>query len=574
MDLGPGLVPQNERSAFSRQINYYVDSVLGSDSNDGSHNNPLATFQRAIDLADDSNNPGENNIYLKPGFYDPVIINDEDALKVFGQGHNPWDTRVVGDNVFGDAMTILGGSDVRLNNLMFSGARDSGVFAQNLDYLFVKNVMSYNNDDFGLIVVNTNQAKVYHSSFRNNGEESNGGGGAFVQNVDHFRTMHSHYDYNYGYGISLNNVDRAQLVHSTARDNMYAVDAESRTLAEGAGVSSENIGELLVNGGQYSENAEDGIFAANVGSAAFHGVVAQYNGNDGIAVESFDSAVVDGGHFVWNGDDGVELQGFQDVANARTETMSYDVQVFGGVFHNNNEDGLDIETVYSARVIGIDSRWNDEHGLNVIDVEHLHMIGSYLYQNRDSGARFFNVDYAQLNDVVSKDNNDWGVYMQGGDRLNVIGGVFMYNGEYGILADGFGDVTLQGEGFEGLQRVDIKHAIVLHNYGGVEVNNAYLAKIEGGTYSFNDRDGIQMNNVLRGMFYHILVQDNGDDGLRYNAGFVDFANAESRDGHQDGYDWFEVDFKGGFYFNNEYNGINITTFNNNVARFDNHQFTS
>ena len=66
-DRGPLL-----QSRTTRQLDYFVDGALGDDAGSGDFQNPFRTISRAITAADETNNPGDNNIFVRPGFLSRV----------------------------------------------------------------------------------------------------------------------------------------------------------------------------------------------------------------------------------------------------------------------------------------------------------------------------------------------------------------------------------------------------------------------------------------------------------------------------------------------------------------------
>ncbi len=571
MDFAAGLGVSSEysRTTFSRQLDIYVDAALGNDANDGTFNSPLKTFQEAVYRADDSYNPGENNIRLQPGTYNGAYINDDDLLKIYGMGPNPWDVNIVGDSSYGDTIHIAGGSDVRLYNMHVTGSSYNGIYAAGLDYLFMDRVYSDYHYESGFYGEDIHKTKIHQSVFQHND-----GFGVYVEDGYKLRSQNSQFNYNGNDGVRADYVEHLQLVHSVARGNSYYGTGGRGGGSDADGVEAYEVGYVLVNGGSFGENDGRGIYMDYGYELTLLGVNASHNYEEGVRAEGLmGNALISGGRFEYNGNDGIQLDGYGILP--RGDGAGYnevEVTVYGSQFFHNDDDGIEITGVYAASLFGVDARHNYEDGVDIEYSEYLHMGGGYLFQNYESGLDLLGVYHSQVNDLVSKENGEHGLDLLGGQRLNVIGGNYSRNGYWGIYAEGGGfdpDILALGDGgYNELQRVDIKHASVRENEAGVYVGYSYLGKMVGGTYSDNEYEGIVFSNVAHGIFQDLYVNKNGADGLYFEAGLSmpggpnDPSLRAGDDPYLSGSNWNRVELIRGLYNQNGYDGINIATDSN------------
>ncbi len=578
MEFGPGLgISQGSaQAAFARRIDIFVDAALGSDSNDGSAGSPLRTFQEAVYRADDSYNPGFNNIFLAPGNYNGAYINDDDLLKVFGQGANPWDVTIGGFSTAGfesgSVIRIGGGTDVRLYNMQVSGgysepsaAGSNGIYASGLDYLFLDRVISSNNYGSGLYAEYVTKVKLYNSVFEHNDDY-----GAYIYDSDKVRSVASDFSYNYNDGIRVDYVNRMELIASTATYNGYYDGDAQQALPSGAdGAGGSEVYSVLINGGVYNHNDRNGVDLDDVYEFSLVGIGASGNYNNGVDANGFYSGVIDGGLFEYNGNNGAEIEGGKGASDlsafGNDESDGNTLTVYGGQYLDNYDVGIDIKSVYNVQLFGVDARHNED-GIGTEDIGHLLVGGGYLYSNYENGIEMENVYHAQVNDLTSVENGENGLYLYGGRRLNILGGNYSNNYDWGIYAEGYvGNASFDGNGGGRLQRVDIKYATANHNNDGVYVSYAYLGKIVGGSFSHNNYDGIAFDNVAYGIFQHVTAIYNGNYGLRFDAGrFCHEGPGEPALSEEDlaylgGSNWNRVDMLGGLYAHNGDDGIYLST---------------
>ncbi len=569
MDFGAGLgfgKQESAQAAFSRQIDYFVDGALGSDGNDGTPGSPLRTFQEAVDRA--GSNSGFNNVFLAPGNYRGVYISDNDLLKVFGQGASPSDVMI---EEFGDVIRINGGSDVRLFNMAIDGFDDessfsdaNGIYANGLDYLYLNNVVSRDNIGSGLYAENVTKVKLYHSTF-----EDNGNHGAYLYDGNKVRSVGSDFSNNWDDGMQIEDYSRLEMIDSHAHNNGWLDVGNAFEIQSGGdGVEADYVDSIRFVGGSYNHNDRHGIDIDYANDVTLIAVEASYNDSRsdsrGVRARSiYESAVVDGGVFQENGDDGVNIVGenFADLQFGGTggNGGGLVVNVYGGLYWNNGDDGLDVENAYEANLNGVDARFNDDDGIDVEDAGYANVYGGYSFDNGEHGIELRDNGYSKINGLASLHNGENGLDLRGGNRLNVLGGEYSNNGDHGIRAAGdFETANVEGSDGNGngmLGRVDIKHATVLNNYDGVHILYSYLGKMVGGTYSENSNLGIEYDNVAHGIFKDIVVINNGNHGLEIAAGRFGDVDAD----YLGGSNYNLLEFTGGLYANNAYDGIFIAT---------------
>jgi hypothetical protein len=393
-----------------------------------------------------------------------------------------------------------------------------------------------------------------------------------VYDGDKVRSMNSVFSHNRDDGIRVDYAERLELIHSQASYNGHGQGELLYGEPDADGAEPNNVDSILINGGSYDYNHRRGIDVDDVHDLTLLAVRASNNYSSGLQAEDVSgSAVVSGGRFEYNGQNGVNIEGnhgFLRSAGSGQENSGATVDVYGGEFFNNYDDGLDIRDVYSANLYGVNARHNGDDGVDVAFVEHLLMGGGFLYGNYEHGVELEYNHYSQLNDVVARENGGNGLDLQGGHRLNVIGGNYSANADWGIKARGAGlagATVPEGNGFDDLQRVDIKFAQVRHNDSGVYVAYSYLGKLVGGTFSDNSYDGIVFNNVVHGIYQDVYVNNNGEYGLVFDAGLStvggtgDPALTAPSQAYLHGSNWNRIDFLGGLYFQNGDDGIYIST---------------
>ncbi len=554
----------------SRRFDYYVDGALGSDSNNGSIHSPFRTIQRAVNAADESNNPGENNVYINPGrYFENVFISDEDLVRLIGRTHNPYDVVIDGD---GTAPIDIEGGHVELKYLRTTDGFN-GIVGENMYRLDLHHVVSNFNEDDGLDVENTNKVYVSHSKFEKNGDD-----GVDIYEVNKFHATHSYFDNN-EQGLQLFDVGRAEVLYSKARYN------------RDDGFDVDGGHNVRVIGSYFLDNNDDGADIDNVNYSWFEATHFKDNGENGL--EGFENRMVFliGSISVRNGDladDGTQvLQQVDDSEIFRgngvaLQTTDY-VKVSGGAYSDNVHDGILMELVNYADLYGVGAMSNGDDGVDAFGFGRVAVRNGVFSENNDDGLDF------QGEVAVNGGGSDLQALTTGngdGEKVDIVGGLYWDNGSQGIEIDNVDNVYMaavnaQRNGVDGVDVDFAEKTMVANSYSawngddGFSFDNIGMVHVHHVTAKHNDEDGMDVDvagtvNVSGGLFWY-----NGEDGLDLDGDQLDpligeinqvniWHTSASHNGYN-GLSLFNVNYAwvtGGSFLHNQRNGLRFVDTNN------------
>ncbi len=227
-------------------------------------------------------------------------------------------------DAFDSGIGAGGVSGLELSNIQVDGNVDYGIDAVDLTGLTLNNVVALNNSLGGLWADGVIGAiSISGGRFSQNSQD-----GMYFQNVGDVTITNVAVEGNDGFGLTM--VDGASLAVTggTYNDSLYgmyvlgvaggiALDGVTARLNTFDGAHLDGDGTILVNGGMFSDNGQDGL-DVNAGSAVW--VTIEYadfrdNAGDGIAVE-YGSATIRYNNIVGNDRYGVEVSGAGGAATA------------------------------------------------------------------------------------------------------------------------------------------------------------------------------------------------------------------------------------------------------------------
>ena len=215
-------------------------------------------------------------------------------------------------------------------------------------------------------------------------------------------------------------------------DSLTLVDVDA-TGNERHGLSAEEIGNVTILRGNYSDNGRDGINVDEVEQFSAHNARVVGNDDDGLQVEDADSVNVFGGRFSHNGDDGLK---FEDIDEIHLQRVTV---------RGNESDGLDVEDSGTVDMVGGVYSGNGDEGAEFDDIESVTILGGTFMNNADEGIDIDSTESASLEHVVAMFNGGSGLQMDGEDsatEVSIVRSIFSHNGEDGLNITNAGDINL------------------------------------------------------------------------------------------------------------------------------------
>jgi hypothetical protein len=486
-----------------------------------------------------------------------TTANDNDqSAGGFGDGLSAFDGGDTGTVAIGGNLTVNGGSFSQVN------------FTQQFGF-FVEAVggnVTFQNSGIQQVSVRDNQQDGVFIGGGVNGTFDNG---FYVDN---------------GTGTGEDNIDLENFTGTVSLTNVTSTGAGSD------GLEADNIANLVINGGTYSTNLDQGVDAHDLGTVSVTGglfngntddgihlggvtvsatmtdVTAEGNGGDGF--EGHDSA----GDFNFNGgsyssnDTGVRLESITGDVDATDVTASDNTfdgffafnvtgtcTATGGFYDDNGIVGIEFEACADVNLNGVTATGNDESGALVEEcVGTFTATGGVFSSNVLHGIQVQDhVGDVDLDGITAQDNDsdDDG----DGDGVNVdadvnlvaldgnltvdnatIGNTNPLNliQEHGVFVESItGAISATGS------------SITFNAEDGFEVDDGgTTAFFSGGTYSNNGQDGIDLFGFAETIsLLNVTAQLNDDDGLEVTTSAdVDVTGGSFSDNDEDGIDLFDV----------------------------------
>lgn len=515
----------------TRQIEYHVDGALGDDSNAGTVDSPFKTIHAAINAADESNNAGENHIFVNAGVYNETLqISDDDLLTITGVGGNPWDVLIDATSANGgmsNVINVVGGEELQLINLQVSGGANNGVKVTGIEKFLMTDVFSTHNSN-GLSIEDVEIVALRDCRFFFNSQY-----GVIGTNMGTFACATSHFHDNYFGGAKIIGAQNANFVRSNFVRNGLPVSVPASLNSNG--LELEDVETFRIFGGHFDDNRGNGIRAHQVNTIDISDVRASGNHLNGGHFTGFNEFTSKGGIFGLNEGYGAMIA--QGTGYAST------VKIIGDYFYSNQIDGLSVNNCWNASLLNATARSNQMDGVALHGVHNVSFENSNFIENEFHGATIVGASNVELSSVYANNNERTGVYLVDCESNLIENGSFSGNGHWGIhllssLIDYSADIV-------------IKHALIENNWEGLKVE--YVTKVEliGGNYSNNYAHGIQLNNFETAALSDVTATFNGGSGARFNLGRTD--------GNSTQQNFNEVIINGGFYGFNGHQGIELTT---------------
>ncbi len=269
------------------------------------------------------------------------------------------------------------------------------------------------------------------------------------------------------------------------------------------GAYIEEVDHIDLNYAFMKENGDDGADAEEFGWASVRG--GQYRNNDDDGIDMY------GGLFE-NG----EPPEFQaPLPNIISYGNLSDVSIIGGLYWDNKDQGIELELLNSAYVLAVDAQRNGTDGRgDGVDIDYtndVRLLSSVMLDNQDDGASFDYIGVLHANHNVSKNNLEDGLDVDFGHELNIFGGVYSYNGEDGL--------DLDGDYYDPIEKVHAFWVDASNNVGdGLDVYAAQHVSVMGGVYLFNGESGLMFNDVGSIWSKDTVSQFNGSNGMFIEGG--------------------------------------------------------
>ena len=605
MDIGvsAGLNAEPTSSDHFRQVNYFVDGAFGNDQGDGTINNPFRTIQRAIDAADDSNNPGANNILINPGvYYENLSISDNDLVKLIGRTNDPYDVEIRGgfdfniSNAESEIYTIDidGGNAVVLANMRVTDGYE-GINAYGLQHLKLYNVVADNNYDDGLDAEEVYKVSVYHSKLYDNGDD-----GADISYAEEIWIGYSDFNDNSDEGIELYENGNASLYHVTASNN------------RDDGLESNYLGHLHIEKSYFIGNDDDGAdlvetdyiraYDSQFGFNGENGVEMYYNGD----VQFYKVRAFENGRFAdGGGGEGPRIVGGDSEFELGNGVAAFETDYFKiqyGTFSDNFNDGVFLQYTNHVEMRDTYMARNVDDGANLVIFGDAKIYGGYFSENYGNGVQFAAVFMSDL-EQVSLTGLEGNGEQNGGEEyarnVYIYGGKFAENYDNGMRMNGLNHLYVQastvyrneddGVRITNSEYTEFKYLLAKNNYDdGLELDDIgevhakYVTAIENGSEfqetaaqqafaagdlgddageSGGTNDGINVDDIGSLYIYGGRYNDNFDDGIR--AGDVDYAELKYVRAERNGTDGVDIGdgniihVTGGYYLDNDDDGLEL-----------------
>ena len=501
------------------------------------------------------------DLSVESGGEDGVDASDVEGSLTFenirstGNGDDGFDLRNVGavsftdvvatDNI-GRGLAISSASSVSINNATITGNTSHGIDLESIDGMAeVNSATVSDNGGAGLNLVLAGSVSLTNIEANNNvgdgisiatvlsslsldtvhaGNATAGGnhnGVSITEVYGEVDLVDVTADANAGYGLSLVNLQGMVTVinggaQANASDGLYA----------------GFVGDLLVNGGNYSINHGNGLRVAGATSLALTDVTARFNETSGvdiadtIAVEivrgSYSSNVANGLFVFTAGQVTLTDVNASDnqAGGAWVQDGGDSITVTRGTFNGNlATHGLTLLTTTAGTVQISDATATDNaaYGIVVGDASTVDIENTVVSENGFGGLIVSSSGDVTLTDVTADANVDVGVLVSVADSVEIIGGAFINTTDSmstrgdGIRLEGISgavtlvDVTATGNFGDGLLVLPVAF---------LSLPGADSVTISGGRFSTNGGAGIDIKSVTGAVdLSSVTFQDNTGAGF-------------------------------------------------------------
>jgi hypothetical protein len=428
-----------------------------------------------------------------------------------------------------DVENVVGA--VQLDGVTASKNRLHGARFQDLNVpLSITNSAFDENDAYGLVAGAIQPVPGFPVSLNAVSTSGNGQSGLALYDIPSLVAISGSHNNNAVHGISLNKLfAQSPLIEVALTD----------TTADGNGahgLSADQADTVTIQGGSYSQNAQNGIAAHGIqGPLTLENVVANYNGKHGAAAWDL-HADVQAAQSVFNGNGqnglavhdslqngiAVTLAKVATNDNGYTGVATLDVAKFtgvGGVHSNNNGSGIGIGhtnipiTHTNVDVVNSVATGNSFQGLNVDWAASVFVSGGSFSDNAGDGILTVRtLGSTILEDLTANDNGGHGVT------------AWLIDGPVEVTAS-----TMNGNGDTGLY-------VDAHQSNGITVSLLAVTTNDNGgsgvgvvsAADFSDKGGDHNGNAGSGIFVALInhatslslinANDNGGDGVSVGTG--------------------------------------------------------
>ncbi len=450
-----------------------------SDQNeyDGLYAENISTVQISFSDFMDNGDDGidvydASDVHVTHGFFGR---NGDEGLEFYDNGLVAVSNISAVDNV-DDGFDSENANTVNITGSYFATNGDDGADIEDTYGLKIVASNFYKNDENGLELYDNSSVQLIVVNSTENGQSPNG---------EFLSASSSSYEFFEGNGLSLYGSDYLKI-----QDGNY-----SRNNNDGAYI--EETDQINLMYAFMKENGDDGVEADYFEYAAVRGGEYRANEDDGINMY--------GGRFESNGPP-------QFQANIISFGNESDVSIVGGLFWDNGDEGIELDQLNSAYLRAVNAQRNGTDGIgDGVDVDYtndVRLLNSILLNNHDDGAEIDDVGVLYANHNVSKNNGGDGMDVDRGHELNIMGGVYSYNGEDGLDLDG------DDYFYDPLENVHVFWVDASRNEDdGLSVYEAEHVSVMGGVYLFNGESGLMFTDVDSVWSKDTVSQFNGADGM-------------------------------------------------------------
>ncbi|MFQ5474270.1 MAG: right-handed parallel beta-helix repeat-containing protein [Candidatus Nanoarchaeia archaeon] len=422
-----------------------------------------------------------------------VIIGNTSGYGIYASGVN--NVTIIGCNLsrYNESVYISSTPNATLVNLSVSNNSQFGVRVRlNSHHAVLSNVLAWNNTDFGVYIINSDNVSLDDVQAWNTG-----GDGLKVEYSDNASLVNVSVWNNGRYGIFVYYSRNATIVDAQVRGS-----ADRGIYLWGSGNSSVRNSTVYAN--LYN------IYLASADDVLLDRIVATDSASYSVVVSGSNRANISNAK-VRNASNGFRIisSNYTSLRNVNSSNTTYGIYVFSsnnldvrralfrnntyqGYYYNSNDAVLD-------RVVAENS---SNYGFNFSTAYRTNISNTIVSNSGQGGFYLSLANNSRLYNVTAENNSLSGFLIGTSPNLNLVQVASRFNSQYGF--------SVSNSGYSTWMYIDVLH----NSNDGINMTGSNNTNITNTTLSFNEGDGLYYvgSNDMR--FINMTIRNNTGDGLK------------------------------------------------------------